>query len=311
MVGAVTSALCVEELRKRYGERVAVHGLSFEVGRGEILGMLGPNGAGKSTTFQILAGMLQRDGGRILRDGKEIEPSSAAYRAQLGVVFQAPSLDIHLTAIENLEMAAALYALPRGEVKARAKNLLDLMGLGDRAKEQVRQFSGGMRRRLELARVLMHRPSLLLLDEPTTGLDVGAVRQFWNEMDGWRREYGTTLVVTTHSPEEANRCDQLVLIDKGEKLTSGTPRALCEKVLGHVVSLEIEPGHDGDELRRELQTRYGIEPREVEGRMEFERENAHELVPRIVELAPGKIRSISVHPPSLGDVFVKLTGRSL
>lgn len=300
--------LSAENLTKRFGDRVAVDGLSFTLERGEALGILGPNGAGKSTTFALLTGMITGSGGRILYDGAPISPTDPAFRARIGVVFQKPSLDDKLTGRENMKLGAALYGLPSRVANPRIEKLLEMVELQDRASEPVERYSGGMKRRLELARVFLHEPELLILDEPTTGLDIAVSRRIWAKLLDLKRESRTALLLITHDAEEAALCDRIAVIDHGRIIAQGTPSELAAGVGGDVLTLEVD---DMDEVQSELHRALGIDAQVVEGKLVFERPNAHELIPRVVEALPGRVRSISMRPPTLGDVFVKLTGRTL
>jgi ABC-2 type transport system ATP-binding protein len=296
-------------LTRRYGERVAVDGLSFSVTLGEVVGLLGPNGAGKTTTFAMLAGLLPADGGHLLVDGERLAPGARSLRARMGVVFQNPSIDPKLTARENLAMGATLYGVPRREARERIAWALDLVGLTDRASDHVETFSGGMRRRLELARVLLHRPAILLLDEPTQGLDISAARRIWAELLEIRRKEQLTILLTTHSPEEAEHCDRILVLDKGKTIARGTPDELREKVGGDVVVIgSDDPTNVVVQLKEKLQ----IDARLVEGLVVFAQIRAHELVPRVVEALPhGSIKSVAMHRASIGDVFLELTGQTI
>lgn len=304
--------LSAENLTRRFGERVAVDGLSFTLERGEALGMLGPNGAGKSTTFALLTGMLTPHSGRILFDGKPLSPTDAAFRSRIGVVFQKPSVDEKLTALENMKLGAALYGLPARIANPRIEKLLEMVELSERKGEPVERYSGGMKRRLELARVFLHEPELLILDEPTTGLDIAVSRKIWQKLLELKRESRTALLLTTHDPEEAALCDRIAILDHGRLIAKGTPTELAARVGGDVVTIE---GEDPEQLLSDLHGLLGtgddLGGRIVDGKLVFEKPNAHELIPRIAEALPGRLRSINMRPPTLGDVFVKLTGRSL
>jgi ABC-2 type transport system ATP-binding protein len=299
----------VRGLRHRFGTLEVLAGLSFRVQPGEIFGLLGPNGCGKSTTLRVLTGMLLPDAGDLLLDGAAITPGDRALRQRMGVVFQAPSLDVRLTARENLALSAALYGVTGAEARERIAALLGFTELGDRADEAVSKFSGGMRRRLELARALLHEPSLLLMDEPTSGLDERFFRQTWERIEKLREQRGLTVLLTTHRAEEAERCDRVAVLDQGKVIAEGEPEALRRRVAGDVLTLEAaEP----EALCRELAERFELAPTVVDGKVVLERERGHELIPRLIEaLPPGRIDSLSMHRPTLSDVFVKLTGRSL
>lgn len=302
-------SLEVVGLTRRFGERVAVDALSFSVVRGEVLGLLGPNGAGKTTTFAMLAGLLGADDGHLLIDGEKLAPGARELRARMGVVFQHPSVDAKLTALENLEMGATLYGVPAREAKDRIKWALDLVGLADRGKDNVETFSGGMRRRLELARVLLHRPEILLLDEPTSGLDISASRRIWAELLEIKQKERLTILLTTHSPEEAEHCDRIVVLDKGKVIARGTPDELRERVGGDVVVIGTD---DPASVVTQLKDKLALEAREVEGSVVFSRAHAHELVPRVVEALPrGSVKSVAMHRASIGDVFLEITGHTI
>jgi ABC-2 type transport system ATP-binding protein len=213
-------------LTRRFKERTALDGLSFDVAPGEIFGLLGPNGAGKTTAFRLLAGLIPPHGGTLALDGESTDGSDTGYRARLGVVFQEPSLDLKLTGRENLRLGAALYGLPRALAAQRIDAALALMELGDRAHEAAAKYSGGMRRRIEIARVLLHEPSLLLLDEPGRGVDPEALRRIWDQLVALVASRGLSVIVTTHQPEEAERCHRIAILDGG-KLTA--PPTSCAR----------------------------------------------------------------------------------
>ncbi len=296
-------------LVRKFGDRAAVDGLSFGVRAGEAFGLLGPNGAGKTTTFHLLTGLLAPQAGEIFFGGRPVSPVEPSARVGVGVVFQKPSVDIRLTGRENLELGASLYAVPRSQAKERISQALVRAGLAERADEVVEKYSGGMRRRLELERVLLSDPKLLILDEPTQGLDQAAFRGFWEDINALRRERGLTVLLTSHFPEEAEYCDRLAIMDHGKIIALDTPAGLKGKVGGDVVAVEAA---DPAELAEEIASKFGVTPFLRGEEIRFERERAHELIPRLVEAFPvGRFRSVSIHRPTLGDVFVKLTGRAL
>jgi ABC-2 type transport system ATP-binding protein len=304
-----TARLEVVDLRHRFGDRVALDGLGFRVERGEVVALMGPNGSGKSTTLHLLLGLLVPDAGELRYDGVKLAPSSRALRRAMGVVFQAPSLDARLTARENLALSARLYGLDGCVGRARVDEWLAWAGLSDRAGDRVLELSGGMKRRLELARALLPEPGLLVMDEPTTGLDEHGFRDTWERVLRMREARGLTVLFTSHRADEAGRADRVVIVDRGRALAEGTPDALCRQVSGDVLTIETaEP----DELARDLGARLDVPCRVVGGRIVIERDRGHELVPRIVEAAPvGRIRSLAMRRPTLADVFVRLTGRAL
>jgi ABC-2 type transport system ATP-binding protein len=299
------------------GRRVALDNLTFDVRRGEIFGLLGPNGAGKTTAFRLLAGLLPADGGAIFLDGVEVDPTLPAFRRRLGVVFQEPSLDLKLTGRENLALGAALFGLSRETSRARIADALALMELGPRADEAVQTYSGGMRRRLEIARVLLHEPALLLLDEPGRGVDPEALRRIWAEIERLTVERGLSVLLTTHQAEEAEHCRRVALLDAGRVLVTGTPDELRARVAGDVIRIEAERPEE-ILAKLELEARRsglglagGAGLRVLDGQVWLEAPRGHELIPRIVELfPPGRLRALSMARPTLADVFAKLTGRA-
>lgn len=307
--GGAPARLAAEGIRFAYGDRVALDGVSFAVAPGEVFGFLGPNGAGKSTLFAILAGLLPPSSGRLLLDGRPMGAAARDLRGRLGVVFQEPSLDAKLTVEENLLLAASLFRVPRDEARRRAAALLTASGLADRAREPAGRLSGGMRRRLELARARIHRPDVLLLDEPTVGLDVPSFRSTWEALEGLRGPAGTTIVLTTHQPEEAARCDRLAILSRGRIVAVETPASLLSRVAGDVVVVEAD--HAGA-LASEIGERFGVVARASGDAVSIERERGHELVPRLVEAFPaGRFRSVSVRRPGLADAFLHVAGEDL
>jgi ABC-2 type transport system ATP-binding protein len=311
---AASTATTVPRLRvrglvRRFGDRVALDGVSFDVAPGEVFGLLGPNGAGKTTAFRVLAGLIPPDGGELALDGRAASPTDRRYRARLGVVFQEPSLDLKLSGRENLRLGAALYGLPRAAAATRVDEALRVMDLGARADEATAKYSGGMRRRIEIARVLLHDPDLLLLDEPGRGVDPEALRRIWDELAARRATRGTSVIVTTHQPEEAERCDRIALLDAGRLTAVGTPDELRARVAGDVVRVR---GERPEELAQTIRARLGLEGAVRNGDVVIEAPRGHEVVPRIVELFPaGRLASVATSRPTLADVFAKLTGRGL
>jgi len=301
--------LAVSDLAVRRGGRDVLRGVSFAVRRGESFGLLGPNGAGKTTAFHVLTGLLPADAGTIVLDGRTVAPGDRALRREIGVVFQQPALDPRLGARANLRLAARLYRVPAAVARERIDASLSEAGLADRAADPVGTFSGGMRRRVEIARALLHEPSILVLDEPTTGLDERAYRATWETLDRLRRERGLSLVVTTHRPDEAERCDRLAVLHDGIVAACGTPDELRARVRGDLVVIEID---DPEGSARTLSERLGEPARALDGKVVLELDGAHARVPRIVEALPeGAVRSISVRRAGLGEVFLELTGREL
>jgi len=300
----------VSGLSHRFGDLRVLDKLEFAVRRGEIFGLLGPNGCGKSTTLRVLTGLLVPDAGDVTLLGQKVEPGGRALRQRMGVVFQSPSLDPRLSVRENLQLTAALRRLSKPDAERRVAQAIEHAQLGERAGSVVKDLSGGMRRRLELARALLHEPDLLLLDEPTSGLDEPSFRRTWQRILELRERSGLTVLLTTHRAEEAALCDRVAVLDQGRLVALDTPEALIARVAGDVLTLEVD---DPEPIVARLAQEFGLSARTTgEGRVLIERERGHELIPRLVEAFPaGTIRSLSMHRPTLSDVFVKLTGRSL
>jgi ABC-2 type transport system ATP-binding protein len=308
-MGAAPPRLRAADLRRRFGARVALDGISFDVQPGEIFGLLGPNGAGKTTAFRLLSGLIPLDGGAIELDGRPVSPEARDYRAQLGVVFQEPSIDLKLTGRENLRLGAALYGVPSVKAGPAIDGALRLMDLGARAHELASTYSGGMRRRIEIARVLMHEPSLLLLDEPGRGVDPEALRRIWDQLETLRRTRAVSLIVTTHQPDEAEHCDRIALLDQGKIVAAGTPDELRARVSGDVIAVR---GDQPDEIAATIQRSLRLEARVIGDQAVVEAARGPEVIPRIAELfPPGRLASIATARPTLAHVFAKLTGKGL
>lgn len=304
-----TARLGVQSLRLRYGARVALHGLSLDVGAGEMVGLLGPNGSGKSSLMRCLTGLAHPERGVVRLDGRAVPPGSQALRAQMGVVFQEPSLDNKLPVLDNLLLGAALFGIRGAEARNRAMDLLRFMELDGRHNEVVGTLSGGMRRRLELARALIHSPSILLLDEPTQGLDPAASVRTWQRLGALRKQQQLTILMSTHSAQEASMCDRVVVLDGGQVVAIDTPEGLLARVSGDVIVMEA---HDPADLVRQISEGLGLSAYVHEGQVLLEREAGHTWVPRLVEALPkGRLQAISLRRPSLADAFFRLTGQAL
>lgn len=301
-------AVVVDDLRHRYGDREALSGVTLSVARGEIFGLLGPNGGGKTTLFKIMSTLLLAGGGRVTVFGHDLAHEAAHVRRHLGVVFQHPSLDPKLTVWENLRHHGHLYGLHGGTLRVRADELLDRLGLKDRARERVERLSGGLQRRVELAKALMHRPDLLLLDEPSTGLDPGARRDFIHYLGHLRSVEGVTVLLTTHVLDEAERCDRLGILHQGKLVALGTPDALKKAVGGDVVVIH---SHAAEALRAKLRDRFRCDPMLVDGNLRVEMPEGHEFARAVVSVFGSEIESVSFGRPTLEDVFIHLTGYRL
>ncbi|HWY70915.1 MAG TPA: ATP-binding cassette domain-containing protein [Terriglobales bacterium] len=299
------SAIQVESLGHRYESRVALDSISFNVRPAEIFGLLGPNGSGKTTLFRILTTLMVPTSGRAFVAGFDPVKQPNEVRRRIGVVAQAQSVDVKLTAAENLMHQGHLYGLSGARLKQRISEMLERVGLSDRANNLVETFSGGMQRRVELAKGLMHRPSVLLLDEPTMGLDPGARRDLWLYLDSLREHEGVTVLVTTHLMEEAERCSRLAILSEGKLVALGTPAELKSEIGGDVIQFETERP---DVLAARILDRFGIACSIEEGIVRLEQAQGHRFAADVMEAFPGEIRSISVSRPTLEDVFIKRTG---
>src|ERR1700686_3933684 len=295
----------VEDVRHSYGKRAALQGISFDVAAGEIFGLLGPNGSGKTTLFRILSTIMLPTGGRTLVSGFDAAQQPDEVRRRIGVVFQSKSVDLKLTAAENLWHQGHLYGLHGPELKSRIKEMLERVALADRAKDRVETFSGGMQRRVELAKGLMHRPSVLLLDEPTTGLDPGARRDLWQYLQTLRDEEKVTVIVTTHLMEEAERCDRLAILNEGKLVALGTPTDLKREIGGDGILLDAK---SPESLAERIRVRFHLDVRVIGGQVRIEKDQAHRFVTDVVEAFPGGIEAVSIAKPSLEDVFIRRTG---
>src|SRR5262249_4579278 len=295
----------VDGLRHTYGERVALDDVSFTVPRAEVFGLLGPNGGGKTTLFKILSTLLKPTAGRAFVFGDALGTAADAVRRHLGVVFQHPSLDHKLRVAENLGCHGQLYGLHGNSLRGRIRTVLARVGLTERAGDRVETLSGGLQRRAELAKALLHEPPLLLLDEPSTGLDPGARRDFMQYLRELRNQDGVTVVLTTHYMEEAERCDRIAILHHGKLVRVGSPAELKSAVGGDVVVMQAaEP----EVLRVKLRQRFGCDASVVDGTVRVERPRGHEFVRDVVEAFPGELSLVTYGKPTLEDVFVHLTG---
>jgi ABC-2 type transport system ATP-binding protein len=302
---AASSAIAVRGLTHRYGERVALERVDLEIGRGEVFGVLGPNGGGKTTLFRVLATLIPPQSGTVVVFDADVAQSPETVRRRLGVVFQHPALDAKLTVLENLRCHAALYGLSAAEGRTRAAALLARFGLAERGGDLVETLSGGLARRVELAKGMLHGPDLLLLDEPSTGLDPGARRDFFDYLLQLRDREGLTVVLTTHAMDEAERCDRIGFVHHGKVVAVGSPAALKAEIGGDVVVIDAL---DPERLRDRIQHRFGCEPRLVDGVLRVELPRGHEFVREVVDAFSGDIRVVTFGKPTLEDVFVHLTG---
>jgi len=304
----MTPAIEVASLTKRYGEVEAVRGIDFVVGAGEIFGFLGPNGAGKTTTIKILCTLLQASSGTARLAGVDVATAPHEVRRKIGVIFQDPALDDRLTAEENLALHAVAYRVPRAERAARIAEALQFVDLYDRRSALTRTFSGGMKRRLEIARGLVHRPDILFLDEPTTGLDPQTRARTWEVLRGLRAKYGTTLFMTTHYMDEAENCDRIAVIDHGRIVALDTPEALKQGVGKDMVSARSAAP---EALARLLREKYGIDSVPADGGLTFMVPEGDAFIVKLLTTDRPALQGISVRRPTLDDVFLSLTGRQI
>jgi ABC-2 type transport system ATP-binding protein len=299
------AAISVRSISHVYGDRPALRDVSLDVRRAEIFGLLGPNGSGKTSLFRILSTLMLPTSGDATIAGASVRQDPASVRRKIGVVFQAPSVDVKLTAEENLTHQGHLYGLSGTQLRKRVAQMLERVALADRAKELVETFSGGMQRRVELAKGLMHRPEVLLLDEPTTGLDPGARIDLWNYLKVLRDSEGVTVLVTTHLMEEAEKCDRLLILSEGQIVAQGTPQELRAQIGGDVVLLE---GPDPQSLAARIGQRFAAPATVMDGKVRVEITNGHRFAAEVVEAFRGEIQSVSISKPTLEDVFITRTG---
>jgi ABC-2 type transport system ATP-binding protein len=300
------AVISIQNLVHRYENRTALNGVSFNVRPAVLFGLLGPNGSGKTTLFRILSTLMIPTAGRAVIMGYDAAQDPARVRRQIGVVFQAQSFDPKLTAYENLWHQGHLYGMRGSALKARVNEILSRVGLADRAKERVETFSGGMQRRIELGKGLLHHPAVLLLDEPTTGLDPGARRDLWQYLQILRDEENVSVLVTTHLMEEAERCDRLAIMNEGNLVALGTPSELKNEIGGDVVMLDAT--HNAESLAERVRARFLVEAAVLGNQVRIERNSGHRFVTDVVEAFPGEIQAVSVSKPALEDVFIRRTG---
>jgi ABC-2 type transport system ATP-binding protein len=308
-VGVIqTNAVEVEGLVKRFGDFDAVKGVSFEVGAAEVFGFLGPNGAGKSTTINMLCTLIKPSGGRARVAGHDVVRERDDVRRNIGLVFQDPTLDGYLTAAQNLKLHAELYGVPSELVAPRMEQVLRMVGLWERRDGEVRAFSGGMRRRLEIARGLMHSPRVLFLDEPTIGLDPQTRRSIWTYIRELQQREEITIFMTTHYMDEAEWCDRIAIMDQGEIVALDSPETLRAGVGADRVTIQTD---DNEATIAALRERFEIEGRVSEGAVSFGVEDGEQFVPRLFAELGLPILGVSVSRPTLDDVFMSFTGSTI
>lgn len=304
----MTAVVEVRGLTKSYGKIEAVRGIDLSVERGEIFGFLGPNGAGKTTTISILCTLVRKTAGEARVAGTEVDADPRDVRRRIGLVFQDPSLDDQLTGRENLELHGQIYGVPAALRKQRIDELLQVVELTDRASSLVRTYSGGMKRRLEIARGVLHHPEILFLDEPTLGLDPQTRTHIWSYLQALRKREGVTLFMTTHYMDEAEFCDRIAIIDRGQIVALGTPSELKSRVGGDVVTVTTG---DSAATAKEITERFGMTPLVDDGSVRIEVPDGTTFLPRLVRELTVPVRTVALSRPSLDDVFLKLTGHAI
>lgn len=298
------AAVAICDVSHRYGDRQALAGVSFTVRPGEIFGLLGPNGGGKSTLFRLMATLLPVQSGQVDILGCDVQRHQAAVRTRIGVTFQSPSLDGKLTVRENLYHQSHLYGIYGGRARQRISDLTDQFGLADHFLQRVDTLSGGLKRRVEIAKSLLHSPQLLLLDEPSTGLDPGARRVLWSHLQKLRDEQHVTILVTTHLMDEAERCGRVAILDRGRLVTIGAPEALRGTVGGDCLRISApKPA----ELASRIAEQFSLVAKQVDQELRIEHPAGHEILRDLVVAYP-EITSIVLSKPTLEDVFIARTG---
>jgi ABC-2 type transport system ATP-binding protein len=300
--------VAVQNITHRYGERIALAAVSFQVQEGEIFGLLGPNGGGKSTLFRILSTLMAPTSGTATLCGHDVGRDPAAVRRRIGVVFQSQSLDKKLTVEENLRGQGHLHGMSGAALRERIEKVLGRLGLSDRRGDLVEILSGGLKRRVEIAKGLLHRPQVILMDEASTGLDPGARRELWQYILELREQEGVTVLLTSHILDEADKCDRLVLLHEGRVVSEGSPAQLKAKIGGDVVILEAG---DPVALSEKIESRFRVRPVTANGTLRVEIANGHRFITEVVEAFPGSIESVGLHKPTLEDVFLRETGAGL
>ncbi|MBI5344148.1 MAG: ATP-binding cassette domain-containing protein [Deltaproteobacteria bacterium] len=298
----------VENLIKRYNGLPAVKGATFDVKEGETFGFLGPNGAGKTTTINILCTLLSFDAGSAFVNGYDCRREPQRVRSSIGLVFQEMTLDNELTAYENLKFHCYMYNMDRKVAGERIEEILDVVGLGDRRNDVVKKFSGGMKRRLEAARGLLHRPKVLFLDEPTLGLDPQSRGSVWEFIRRLKKTEGNTVFMTTHYMEEAEACDRIAIIDRGAIIACASPQELKMSLKGDTVYIKTG---DDEKARQEIEERLKVRANRFPAGLGVIVEAGEKFIPKLFEAVTTEIYSVSVKKPSLDDVFINLTGREI
>jgi ABC-2 type transport system ATP-binding protein len=300
--------ITVENLVKRFGDITAVNDVSFQIDEGTIFGFLGPNGAGKTTTINILCTLLAPTSGRAFISGHDCIREPSSVRKSIGIVFQDTTLDKDLTAYENLLFHAYLYDVARPEMKKRIYDSLHFVGLFDRKNDLVKKFSGGMKRRLEVARGLIHRPRVLFLDEPTLGLDPQTRANLWEFVVELPKKHNVTIFMTTHYMEEAEVCDRIAIIDNGKIISTGTPEELKKTVGGDVIYIRTS---ENKKAKGKIEELFDVKVSEKDSELFFTSIRGDACIPELIKALGDTVHSVRLQRPTLNDVFLKMTGRAI
>ncbi|WP_035957823.1 ABC transporter ATP-binding protein [Bryobacter aggregatus] len=296
--------LAVEGLTHRYGDKTALDQFTMHLNRREIVGLLGPNGSGKSTLLRVLSTLVKPQTGRVEICGFDAGKLPEAVRSRIGVVFQTPTLDPLLTVEENLLIFGSFFGISGRALHERVRHLMQQFGILDRRTDFAKTLSGGLRRRAEIARALLHEPQLLIFDEPTSGLDPAARDDFWKAIEELREKRSTAILISTHLFDEAERCDSLILLHRGLRVAEGTPAELKATIGGQIVELVAKKPEAALET---LRAKFGAAIELSDGILRVEAKDAHQMIPSLVEALPGEVLSVGLHQPTLADVFRKVT----
>jgi ABC-2 type transport system ATP-binding protein len=306
---SIENVIEVKDLTRKFKAFTAVDNISFDVKKGEVFGFLGPNGAGKTTTINMLCTLLRPTSGRATVAGYDVDTQMDMVRSSIGLVFQDTTLDDYMTAEQNLRFHALAYGVPPDVRDSRLKSLMEMVELWPRRKDRTRTYSGGMRRRLEIARGLLHQPDVLFLDEPTIGLDPQTRNKIWGYIHELRKQIGLTIFMTTHYMDEADlNCDRIGIIDRGKIIALDTPARLKDAVGGDVITLRTT---DNAAALTEIKSRYNIEALAKDDQVVFSVQGGETFLPEFVKNFSGQIQGISLRRPTLDDVFLKYTGREI
>lgn len=302
------SIIEVKNLTRKFKDLTAVDGVSFNVNKGEIFGFLGPNGAGKTTTINILITLLKPSSGQALVNGFDVQSDKDKVRSSIGIIFQDPSLDDKLTGRENLRFHAWLYKVPADKMVNRIDEMLKMVELEKRQKDLVEVYSGGMKRRLEIARGLLHYPKVLFLDEPTLGLDPQTRLHIWDYLLKLRKQENITMFMTTHYMDEAEHCDRIAIMDKGKIIALDTPVNLKKRIGGDVITIKTD---NNEKAFNEIKEKFDITAQNKDGEIIITKQGGEEFIPQLFSQLSVKVLSVNIRRPTLNDVFLKLTGREI